>query len=124
VALIAARKEKRIDGRIRQRTEAIGQGDRLFVGAARIGRMERERGHLPAGGLTELSASVADVDVPQTREAVEIFAAGVVLDQCAFTRHPDARRRVRGRVMQRVHQVRAIGVDGRRVSWLHWRATA
>jgi hypothetical protein len=50
--------------------------------------MERKARHLIARGVREFSASVPDVDVPQTGQAIDILAAPVVDNHRAGSRHP------------------------------------
>ncbi len=107
----AAREEEGIDGREHQPAQALGQRDRGLVGAARIRGMERECRHLPPGGVSQLLPPVADVHVPEARETVDVLASGRILDQGAVARDPDPGRGVRRRVMQRMKEMRAIGIE-------------
>ena len=111
----AAREEERVDRGVGQAAQALSQLDGLLVGAACVGGVERQRGHLFLGGVGQFAPAVADVDVPQARQAVEVLTPGGVGDARAVALDPDACTGMRRRVVQRVHQVRLIG--GKRCGW-------
>ena len=54
--------------------ELLGQLDRRHVGVAGVAVGEGELAHLLRGDLGQLLASVADGDVPEGREAVDVLA--------------------------------------------------
>src|SRR5262249_44835536 len=77
-------------------------------------RVRREVGDLLdlcGGGVRELRAPVAHVDVPQAREAVEVVASGGIGDRRAAPAHVDDRLRVVAGVMQRMDRVLVMGLD-------------
>ena len=107
----AAGEEERVDGRVGESAQTLGERDRLFVAAAGVAGVIRQRGHLLARGVGEFLPPVADVDVPQPRQPIDVLAPGRIGDDRARPRDPEPRRRVGRRVMERMHQVCAINVE-------------
>ena len=107
----AAGEEERVDRGIEQRAQLLGQRDGRQVAAAGVGGLKGERGHLRLGGARQFAAAVANVDVPQSGEPVDVGGAGGIGDDGALAFHPDPGRPNRRRMVQRMQQVRMVGGD-------------
>ena len=105
----AAREIEGVDRRIDEAAQPLGERDRLIVRRSRIRRRVGQRGHLIARGVRELRPAVADVDVPQPGQPVEILAAVSVRDDRASSFDPDPGPRLRSRVLQWMKQMLAVG---------------
>ena len=77
VAAAAGEEDARVVDR-REVAEPVGQLARAAGWRTSRTRVGRELAHLRGGGVGELGAAVADVDVPQARGAVEVAAALLV----------------------------------------------
>ena len=87
----------------------LGQPDRRLVGEAGIGRGVGQLLHLRRGGVGEFLAAVADIDVPQRGQGVDVFAAVGGAQHGALPRDVDLRGGVILGEVQRVDQVALIG---------------
>ena len=109
VRLRAARREEHgLEAVGRQADQPVSQCDRRDVRSADVARAEGQLAHLFGRGVGQLLAPVADVDVPQAGQAVDVLAAvDVIADGTAPTR-PDDRVEVVARMVQRVNEMRVI----------------
>ena len=96
----------------------VGEPDELFgelhgrqVRRARVRREVGQLLHLRRRRLGQLGAAVADVDVPQAGEPVDVALAAQRLDRRPLAAHVDHRLGVIDRVVQRVDQVLLVGLD-------------
>src|SRR4051794_8128632 len=88
VAAARAEEDPRVVDR-RQLAEALGQPQRRRVRERAERGVAREGAHLRGGGVDDLLAAVADVDVPQARGAVEVAPAVGVPDVRALAARDD-----------------------------------
>jgi len=88
-----------------------GQRDRRNVRGADVRREIGQLLHLGRRGVGQLGAAVADVDVPETREAVEHLVAADVVHHGAAPAHVDDGLGVVDRVMERMDQVILVSLD-------------
>jgi len=91
--------------------ELFGELHGRQVRRARVRREVGQLLHLRRRRLGQLGAAVADVDVPQAGEPVDVALAAQRLDRRPLAAHVDHRLGVIDRVVQRVDQVLLVGLD-------------
>ena len=91
--------------------DLFAQPHRRLVGLADIGRGEGDAAHLRRGGVGQLAPSVTDIDVPQSRQAVDVFAAVRIAKHRALALDNDQRLPVIVGMVQRVNQIAPVGFD-------------
>ena len=107
----AAREEKVVDRRVRQRREMLGKLDRRLVRAAGVARHVGECCALGARRLCQLASPMTGQHVPHTGEPVDALVPVRVRQQGALALDPDAGRLLGSSVVQRVNQVRGVARD-------------
>src|SRR6516162_10908574 len=91
--------------------DLFGEANSRLVGRANIGRSKRDPPHLRRRCVRQLSATVADIDVPQPRQAVDVFAALGVAQHRALAFGDDQRLPVIIRMMQRVNEKSPVAFE-------------
>ena len=91
--------------------DLLGEPDRRLVGGADIGRGKGDPPHLRARRVGQLGPAVADIDVPQPRQPVDIFVAVGVAQHRALALDDDQRLTVVIGMVQRVDKVAPIGFE-------------
>src|SRR5271170_5957656 len=67
--------------------------------------------HLRGGGVGQFAPPVTDIDVPQSRQAVDVFAAVRIAKRGALALDNDQRLPVVVGMVQRVNQIAPVGFD-------------
>ena len=88
--------------------DLLGETDRGLVGRADIGRGEGDPPHLRARRIGQLAPAMADIDVPQPGEAVDIFAALGVAQHRPAPLDDDQRLAVVIGMVQRVNEIAPV----------------
>ncbi len=89
----------------------LREADGGLVRRADIGRRKRDPPHLRRSGIGQLASSVSDIDVPQTREPVDVFAAIGTAQHGPMPFDDNQRLTVVVGMMQRVNQVAPVGFE-------------
>ncbi len=89
--------------------DLLGEPDRGLVGGADIGRGKGDPPHLRAGRISQLASAMANIDVPQPREPVDIFSAVRSAQHRAFPLNDNQRPPVIIGMVQRVDEIAPIG---------------
>ena len=109
----AAGKEERVDRRVGDLAQAFGEGNRRVVGGAGVRRAVGQGRHLLECSGSQFLATVTSCDVPETRQSVQVLAAGRVLEHRTMPLDPDPRLRIRRRMVQRMQEMGAVSVESR-----------
>ena len=99
--------------------DLLGEPDGRLVRRTDIGRGKGDPPHLSACCLGQLGAAVADIDVPQPRKPVDVFAALGVVQHRATPLGDDQRLFVIIGIMQRVDEVTPIRFE-KLADVVHW----
>ena len=96
-----------------QAHDAFGQADGGLVGEPGIGGRIRQFFHLAGGGVGQFLAPVADIDVPQARQPVDVFAPVVGGQHRTLAADKDFGGGVVFRVVQRMDEMALIRFEQR-----------
>ena len=88
--------------------DLLGEANGRLVGRADIGRGKSEPPHLGARRIGQLGPAMADIDIPQTRQPVDVFAAIGVAQYRALPLDDDQRLAVIVGMMQRVNEIAPV----------------
>ena len=91
--------------------DLFAEPHRRLVGLADIGRGKGDAAHLRGGGVGQFAPAMTDIDVPQPRQAVDVFAAVGIVQHRTSALGDDQRLPVIVGMMQRVNQIAPIGFD-------------
>ena len=91
--------------------DRLGEMDRRLVGGADIGRGEGDPPHLRARRIGQLGPPVPDIDVPQTRQPIYVFAAVGVAQHGATALDDNQRLAVIVGIVQRVDEIAPVGFE-------------
>ena len=91
--------------------DLLGETHRRLVGGADIGRGEGDPAHLRARRIRQLATAVADVDVPQPGQPVDVFAAFGIAQYCALPLDNDQRLSVVIGMVQRVNEIAPVAFE-------------
>ena len=101
----------RRDVRVGDVDETLGETHRRLVGGADIGGREGEALHLLRGGGGELLPAVTDIDVPQTREAVDDLPPVGGVEEGPLRLDDEERRPVIAHMVERMDDVTAVDLE-------------
>ena len=101
--------------------DRLGETNGRLIGGADIGRGEGDPAHLRARRVGQFGAAVADIDVPQTREPVDVFAAVGVAQHRTTPLDDDQRLPVIIGMVQRVDEVAPVGFE-KLIGVVHFRS--
>src|SRR5205814_2049634 len=99
------------DVRVGDVDETLGETHRRLVGGADIGGREGESLHLLRGGCGELLPAVTDIDVPQTREAVDDLPPVGGVEEVPLRLDDEERRPVIAHMVERMDDVTAVDLE-------------
>src|SRR6185436_12260810 len=110
----AGGEEHRLHVLRRELDELVGELDGGDVRRACIAGVVGQLAHLVGGRLPQLLASMTDIDVPESRETVDIVTPLDVGEHGAPPAHVDHRLEMLARVVQRVDEVILVVLDALR----------